>query len=100
MRNNGFTPCYNYFVIDDKFILRLEVPGNASILVNYKIGEKFNIIEVKGEKKKDRDPINLQDNIANDREFGEFAIDIPIMMYLDSSIKPEINVDKGICTIK
>ena len=100
LRNNGFTPCYNYFVIDDKFILRLEVPGNASILVNYKIGEKFNIIEVKGDKKKDREPINLQDNISNDREFGEFAIDIPIMMYLDSSIKPEINVDKGICTIK
>jgi HSP20 family molecular chaperone IbpA len=100
LRNNGFSPCYNYFVIDDKLILRLEVPGNTSILVNYKIGEKFNIIEVKGEKKKDREPINLQDNIANDREFGEFAIDIPIMMYLDSSIKPEINVDKGICTIK
>ena len=100
LRSNGFIPCYNYFLKDDKLILRLEVPGNVNISVEYKIGEKFNIIEIKGEKKKDKEPLYLHDNISNDREFGEFALDIPIMIYLDISIKPEMYFKSGICVIE
>ena len=100
LRSNGFIPCYNYFIKDDKLILRLEVPGNVSISVEYKIGEKFNIIEIRGEKKKDKEPLFLHDNISNDREFGEFALDIPIMIYLDNSIKPELYLKHGICIIE
>ena len=100
LRSNGFIPCYNYFLKDDKLILRLETPGNVNISVEYIIGEKCNIIQIKGEKKKDKEPFDLKDNTYNDREFGEFSIDIPIKLYLDSTIKPEINYKNGICSIE
>ena len=100
LRSNGFIPCYNYFLKDDKLILRLETPGNVNISVEYIIGEKCNIIQIKGEKKKDKEPFDLKDNTYNDREFGEFSIDIPIKLYLDSTIKPEINFKNGICSIE
>ena len=99
LRSNGFIPCYNYFIKDDKLILRLEVPGNINISVEYIIGEKCNIIQIKGEKKKDKEPFDLKDNTYNDREFGEFSIDIPIMIYLDITIKPDISFKYGIYTI-
>ena len=99
LRSNGFIPCYNYFLKDDKLILRLETPGNVNISVEYIIGEKCNIIQIKGEKKKDKEPFDLKDNTYNDREFGEFSIDIPIMIYLDITIKPEISFKYGIYTI-
>ena len=100
LRSNGFKPCYSYFLKNDKLILRLEVPGNINISTDYTIGENKNIIEVKGKKNNDEEPIFLKDNIYNDREFGEFSIDIPIKLYLDSTIKPEINFKKGICSIE
>ena len=99
LRSNGFIPCYNYFLQDDKLILRLETPGNVNISVEYIIGEKCNIIQIKGEKKIDKEPFDLKDNTYNDREFGEFSIDIPIMIYLDITIKPEISFKYGIYTI-
>ena len=99
LRSNGFIPCYNYFLKDDKLILRLETPGNVNISVEYIIGEKCNIIQIKGEKKKDKEPFDLKDNTYNDREFGEFSIDIPIMIYLDITIKPDISFKYGIYTI-
>ena len=99
LRSNGFIPCYNYFLKDDKLILRLETPGNVNISVEYIIGEKCNIIQIKGEKKKDKEPFDLKDNTYNDREFGEFSIDIPIMIYLDITIKPDIIFKYGIYTI-
>ena len=99
LRSNGFIPCYNYFLQDDKLILRLETPGNVNISVEYIIGEKCNIIQIKGEKKKDKEPFDLKDNTYNDREFGEFSIDIPIMIYLDITIKPDISFKYGIYTI-
>ena len=100
LRSNGFKPCYSYFLKNDKLILRLETPGNVNISVEYIIGEKCNIIQIKGEKKKDKEPFDLKDNTYNDREFGEFSIDIPIKLYLDSTIKPEINFNNGICSIE
>ena len=99
LRSNGFIPCYNYFLKDDKLILRLETPGNVNISVEYIIGEKCNFIQIKGEKKKDKEPFDLKDNTYNDREFGEFSIDIPIMIYLDITIKPDISFKYGIYTI-
>ena len=100
LRSNGFKPCYSYFLKNDKLILKLEVPGNINISTDYIIGENKNIIEVKGKKNNDKEPIFLKDNIYNDREFGEFSIDIPIKLYLDSTIKPEINFKNGICSIE
>ena len=100
LRSNGFKPCYSYFLKNDKLILKLEVPGNINISTDYIIGENKNIIEVKGKKNNDKEPIFLKDNNYNDREFGEFSIDIPIKIYLDSTIKPEINFKEGICSIE
>ena len=100
LRSNGFKPCYSYFLKNDKLILKLEVPGNINISTDYIIGENKNIIEVKGKKNNDKEPIFLKDNNYNDREFGEFSIDIPIKIYLDSTIKPEINFKNGICSIE
>ena len=48
---------------------------------------------------RNKEPIYSKDNIYNDREFGEFSIDIPIMIYLDITIKPDISFKYGIYTI-
>ena len=95
LRNNGFNPCYNYYLKDDKLIIRLEAPGNVDIKIYHKITEKFNIIEIKGEKRIDKEPKNIEDIIFNGREFGEFSIDIPLMMNIDNK-KPNIKKDEGI----
>ena len=99
LRNNGFNPCYNYYIKDDKLIIRMEAPGNVDIRTHHKISEKFNIIEIKGEKKIDIEPKNLEDIIFNGREFGEFYIAIPLMMNIDNK-KPKIEKKEGVFVLE
>ena len=99
LRNNGFNPCFNYYIKNDKLILKLEAPGNINISCNHKLVEKYNIIEVRGIKNRDKEPNNLQDNIFNGREFGEFSVDIPLMIDLEN-IQPNISKKEGIFIIE
>ena len=97
--NCGFNPGYNYYLKDDKLVLRIECPGNIELSCNHRVIDKYNLIEIRGIKNKDKEPINLQDNIFNGREFGKFSIDIPLMIDLENT-KPKIIKKEGLFIIK
>ena len=99
LRNNGFNPCFNYYIKNNNLILKLEAPGNINIACDHKIVDKYNIIEIRGRKNKDKEPENLKDNIFNGREFGEFSVDIPLMIELEN-IKPNISKKEGLFIIE
>ena len=96
--NNGFEPTYNYYKKDDTIIIRVESPGNCSINCYKENYKEYVIIRIVGEKRKDKEPINIEDNIFYNRKFGEFAIDIPFNHneYLISNEKPIMEEKKGI----
>ena len=114
---NGFEPQYNYFIKEiekekekenekdkekekDKILeIRVELPGNVvpKILPVKYMGENT-IIGIEGEKKKDKDPKNIDDNIFNSRDFGKFFVEIQFKTE-DYKIKTELKkleVKKGI----
>ena len=102
LRSNGFNPCYNVYKKDNKIILKFETPGNVNLSYDYKIEGCYNIIEVKGKKKIDKDIENEKDNIINNREFGEFIIQIPLKLseYRISNELPKIHKNEGITYIE
>ena len=78
LKANGFEPTYNYYQKDNNIIIRVEAPGNCEL--NSKIdfrGEKT-IININGNKKKDKEPKELKDNTFNNREMGTFNLKIPL----------------------
>jgi len=112
---NGFEPQYNYFINEikkekekenekenekDKILeIRVELPGNVvpKILPVKYMGENT-IIGIEGEKKKDKAPKNIDDNIFNSRDFGKFFVEIQFKTE-DYKIKTELKkseVKKGI----
>ena len=79
LRDLKFQPKYNYFKVYDNVLeIRIEVPGNGKITANYKVDGAETIITFKGIKMKDEFPKKMVDNISNNREFGEFEINIPL----------------------
>ena len=78
-KTGDFEPKYNYYKPDEKTLeIRLEVPGNTTVNVNWTIEQDVTKIKIKGSKKKDKTPKNLEDNIFNVREFSDFEVDIPL----------------------
>ena len=78
LKANGFEPTYNYYKKGDKIIIRLEAPGNTSIKSNVDALGEYKIIRLTGNKKKDKEPEKLEDNVFNSRESGPFLLDIPL----------------------
>ena len=80
MKNNDYDPFYNIYRKDNQIIIKLESPGIdiKTIKSQIYISGKYNIIEIKGIKKRDLDSGVL--NIFNNREFGNFCIKIPFVM--------------------
>ena len=74
---NGFEPKYNIYNKGNKIIVRVEVPGNCDLNSKVEIHGEYNIIKLTGEKKKDIEPANLEDNIYNLRENGKFIWKFP-----------------------
>ena len=77
-KGNGFEPRYNFFRKDKYLEIRVEVPGNVDIPQVQRalyFGDSTNI-KIYGNKKKDKYPTKIEDNIENTRDFGEFNIDI------------------------
>ena len=100
MSNHGFNPNYNYFEKNNKLMIRIEVPGNIEFIkTEIKYSDKFTIIEIKGKKKKDKEPADLGDNIFNSREYGEFIINIPIIKNIINK-KGNITNKNGIIMIE
>ena len=84
----------------------MEAPGNIKKMLNkrnisrnHNLVDKYNIIEIRGQKNKDKEPNDLKDNIFNGREFGEFSVDIPLMIDLEN-IKPNISKKEGLFIIE
>jgi len=78
-KTGNFDPKYNYFKPDENTLeIRLEVPGNTKCEVNHTIEGKYTIINIKGEKKKDKTPEKLEDNLVNIRDFNKFELKIPL----------------------
>ena len=104
--SNGFEPNYNFYkeIKDniEKIIIRLEVPGNCSVESNVVYNGELTIIKLKGNKRKDKFPEKLEDNIFNSREFGPFNIDIPLKTeeYLIKNSSPTVSDKKGILMIE
>ena len=92
-KNNGFEPTYNYYKKDDSIIVRVEGPGNCTIDSNIEYLGEYTIIKLKGNKERDREPGNLEDNIFTNREFGLYNLDIPLKTedYLIKNGEPEID---------
>ena len=98
---NGFEPKYNYFKNGNNLEIRVELPGNIipTISPPELIGENT-VILIEGEKKKDKDPAKLEDNILNTRDFGKFNLEIQFKTEdykIASKIKHEFK--KGILII-
>ena len=77
-KGNGFEPQYNFFRNDKYLEIRVELPGTVEISKVKRalyIGDSTNI-KINGNKKKDKYPTKIEDNIENTRDFGEFNIDI------------------------
>ena len=102
LKGNGFDPSYNYYQKDDHIIIRLEAPGNCNLTPSIEYAGEYTIIRFKGNKKKDKEPEKLEDNIHNTREFGDFTLDIPLKTedFIVVNEKPTIAEKKGVLMVK
>jgi HSP20 family molecular chaperone IbpA len=98
LKANGFEPTYNLFRKDNKIIVRVEAAGNCKLESEIEFAGEYNIIKLRGEKKKDKEPKNEKDNLFNTREYGSFSLEIPLKTedYLLSNDGPQIDIKKGI----
>ena len=102
LKANGFEPTYNYYKKDDKIIIRLEAPGNTSIKTNIEAMGEYKIIRLIGNKRKDKEPEKIEDNIFNSRESGPFTLDIPLKNedFLIRNEPPKYSDKKGIIILE
>ena len=97
-KSNEFEPNYNYYIKDDQLIVRVEAPGNSTIESSIKHIGEYTTIKLKGSKNKDKEPEELEQNIFNSREIGNFSLDIPLKTeeYLIKNELPKIEKKNGI----
>ncbi len=102
LQNNGFEPTYNYYKKDDSIIIRVESPGNCNINSKIEYSGEYTIIKLFGEKIKDIEPKKLEENIYNNREFGNFFLDVPLKTedYLVKNEEPKIIEKKGVLILE
>ena len=88
---------------ENKIILRIEASGNTNLEApEIEFAGEYNIIKIKGEKKKDKEPVNKEENIFNTREDGKFSFEVPLKAedYLLSNDEAKINDKKGVFMIE
>ena len=97
-KENNFLPTYNCYKKGEKFILKIESPGNSNISVTINYEGDFSNILLKGEKRKDKEPIKEEDNIYNTRIRGKYEFNIPIKFedYIIKKEEPNISEKKGV----
>jgi len=98
---NGFEPKYEYYVLDDKFIINLEMPGEYKNTKIKKVNEgSYIFLNISGTKinnnEDNKEKLEQKENSFNNREYGEFHINIKIEKINLDSNKPEVKKDKGI----
>ena len=99
---NGFEPKYNIFNKGDKIVVRVEAPGNCNLESKIEIQGEYNVIKLYGEKKKDKEPENLEKNIFTSREIGHYSLEIPLKFseYHLKAKAPSINYMKGVYIVE
>ena len=103
LKANGFEPTYNLYKKDNFIILRIEAPGNSDLdPPEIEFTGEYNIIKIKGEKRKDKEPVNKEENIFNTREDGKFSFEVPLKAedYLLNNEEPNIINKKGVYIIQ
>ena len=102
LRANGFEPTYNYYKKDNSIILRIEIPGNFTIKSGLFNKGEFNIIQITGNKKKDKEPADEKDIIDNKREYGDFSFNIALeaAKYPLKRKQPKQDSKKGIIILE
>ena len=103
-KGNGFEPQYNFFRNDKYLEIKVELPGTVEISKVKRalyIGDTTNI-KINGNKKKDKYPTKIEDNIENTRDFGEFNIDINFKTeeFKINSIPASQTIKNGILVVK
>ena len=102
LRTSGFMPVYNYYKKDDSIIVRVEAPGNCSLKSSIINPGEYTIIRLEGNKKKDKEPGEIKDNIYCNREFGEFTLDIALKSseYILKNEEPTLAEKKGVIMLQ
>ena len=102
LRTNGFMPLYNYYRKGDKLIIRLEAPGNCSLQSSILYIGEYVTIRIEGNKKKDKEPEDVKNNIYNNREIGDFSLDIGLKAteYTLKNEDPKISDKKGVFVLE
>ena len=102
LKSFGFEPTYNYYKKNDKIIVRVEAPGNSTIKSSIHGAGEYTFIRLKGDKKRDKEPSNIEDNLFNSREIGEFSLDIPLKSedFLIKNESPKIEAKKGVLILE
>ena len=98
IQSNCYEPAFNYYQMDDKIVVKIEAPGNCELNSELDYSGKDIFIKILGEKRKDKEPRELSDNIFNNRKTGKFSLLIPILLedYLIKNETPLIEKKKGI----
>ena len=101
LKGSGFEPCYNYYKKDNKLIIRLEVPGNASVQCKRTSEGEYTVIKINGIKKEDKE-FNTFNNYCSTREFGEFHVNILLNAgeLIFKSAEPKIDKKNGLIFIE
>ena len=102
LKSFGFEPTYNYYKKNDKIIVRVEAPGNSTIKSSIHGSGEYTFIRLKGVKKRDKEPSNIEDNLFNSREIGDFSLDIPLKSedFLIKNESPKIVEKKGVLMLE
>ena len=59
-------------------IVRVEAPGNCTLNTIIDYTGEYTIIRILGNKARDKEPKEIDKNIFNNRDFGDFSLDIPL----------------------
>jgi len=101
LRANGYEPKYNYYVKDNKIIVKVEIHWLFKLDSTFENNGEYIIIKLRRTKEKDSEPIKIEENIFNGRELGKFSLDIPFKheLFNIKNEKPEIKAENGIVTL-
>jgi HSP20 family molecular chaperone IbpA len=103
LKLNGFEPTYNYYLKDEKIYIRLEAPGNSTVISDTDYSGEYTIIKLSGEKKPDKEQDKIHTIYFNNREIGKFSLELPIKTeegYVIKNQEPTITNKKGLLILE
>ena len=101
MNENDFEPNYNCYQTKNQIIVNIEAPGNCEIKSETMLRGDYIIIKISGNKIKDENQKNIDNNYYNGRKFGNFSLNIPLKIEGFTIKNEETKIEKkdGIFTL-